>query len=151
MARGADGTDGKLTLSDLFQEIEVVGKRMGWKFLWVSSFKSEFNYDFNVSFRPEDVAAGRAQYNFRQAPDWTREIQDLSRGSVFYKNEAGEIYHTYSAYGRGGEEVLGIHGILDAMPKGRSETTVSLGRSFSIGAVHWPPPLSRRPESSETL
>jgi predicted dithiol-disulfide oxidoreductase (DUF899 family) len=103
------------------EEIEVVRKRMSWKFLWVSSFGSEFNYDFNVSFRPEDVAAGRAQYNFRQAPDWTREIQDLSGRSVFYKNEAGEIYHTYSSYGRGGEEVLGIYGILDGMPKGRNE------------------------------
>jgi predicted dithiol-disulfide oxidoreductase (DUF899 family) len=103
------------------EEIEVVRKRMGWKFLWVSSFGSEFNYDFNVSFRLEDLAAGRAQYNFRRAPDWTREIQDLSGRSVFYKNEAGEIYHTYSSYGRGGEEVLGIYGILDGMPKGRNE------------------------------
>jgi predicted dithiol-disulfide oxidoreductase (DUF899 family) len=103
-------------------EIEIVRQRMGWKFVWVSSFDSEFNYDFNVSFRPEDVAAGRAQYNFRPAPDWMREIQDLSGRSVFYKNAAGEIYHTYSAYGRGGEEVLGIYGILDGMPKGRNET-----------------------------
>lgn len=103
------------------EEIEVVRTRMGWKFLWVSSFNSEFNYDFNVSFRPQDVTAGRAQYNFRQAPDWTREVQDLSGRSVFYKNEAGEIFHTYSAYGRGGEMVLGIYGILDAMPKGRNE------------------------------
>jgi predicted dithiol-disulfide oxidoreductase (DUF899 family) len=104
------------------EEIEVVRKRMGWKFLWVSSFNNEFNYDFDVSFRPEDVEAGRARYNFRQAPDWTREVQDLSGRSVFYKNESGEIYHTYSAYGRGGEQVLGIYGILDAMPKGRNET-----------------------------
>lgn len=104
------------------EEIEVVRRRMGWKFLWVSSFNNEFNYDFNVSFRPQDVAAGRAQYNFRQAPEWTREVQDLSGRSVFYKNAAGEIYHTYSAYGRGGEQVLGIYGILDVMPKGRNET-----------------------------
>ena len=102
-------------------EIEIVRQRMVWKILWVSSFNNDFNYDFNVSFRPEDVAAGRAQYNFRQAPDWTGEIQDLSGCSVFYKNEAGEIYHTYSAYGRGGEGVLGIYTILDSMPKGRNE------------------------------
>jgi hypothetical protein len=95
---------------------------MGWKFLWVSSFQSDFNYDFNVSFRPEDVAAGRAQYNFQRAPDWTRDIQDLSGRSVFYKNDAGDVFHTYSAYGRGGEEVVGIYGILDSMPKGRNET-----------------------------
>jgi len=104
------------------EEIEVVRKRMGWKVTWVSSFNSDFNYDFNVSFKPTDVAAGRAQYNFGPAPEWTATVQDLSGRSVFYKNEAGEIYHTYSAYGRGGEEVLGIYGILDTMPKGRNET-----------------------------
>lgn len=104
------------------EEIEVVRKRMDWKFLWVSSFRTDFNYDFNVSFKPEDVAAGRAQYNFRSAPEWAANIQDLSGRSVFYKNEAGEIFHTYSAYGRGGEEALGIYGIFDATPKGRNET-----------------------------
>jgi predicted dithiol-disulfide oxidoreductase (DUF899 family) len=104
------------------EEIEVVRKRMGWNFLWVSSFGCDFNYDFNVSFRREDVAAKRAQYNFRPAPEWVADIQDLSGRSVFYRNEAGEIFHTYSSYGRGGEEVLGIYGILDAMPKGRNET-----------------------------
>jgi predicted dithiol-disulfide oxidoreductase (DUF899 family) len=104
------------------EEIEVVRKRMGWKFLWVSSFGGDFNYDFNVSFKPEDVLAGRAQYNFGPAPEWTVDVQDLSGRSVFYKNEAGEIFHTYSGYARGGEEVLGIYGILDAMPKGRNET-----------------------------
>jgi len=110
-------------------EIEVVRKRMGWKFLWVSSFDSDFNYDFNVSFRPEDVAAGRAEYNYGPAPEWAAKIQDLSGRSVFYKNDGGEIFHTYSGYGRGGEEALGIYGILDAMPKGRNET----GPAHSLG------------------
>jgi predicted dithiol-disulfide oxidoreductase (DUF899 family) len=104
------------------QEIEVVRKRMGWKFLWVSSFGGDFNYDFNVSFKPEAVASGRAHYNFGTAPEWAAGVQDLSGRSVFYKNEAGQIFHTYSAYSRGGEEVLGIYGILDSMPKGRNET-----------------------------
>jgi predicted dithiol-disulfide oxidoreductase (DUF899 family) len=104
------------------EEIEVVRKRMNWTFLWVSSFDSDFNYDFHVSFRPDEVAAGRAQYNFGTAPEWAAGVQDLSGRSVFYKNDDGEIFHTYSAYGRGGEEVLGIYGILDAMPKGRDET-----------------------------
>ena len=103
-------------------EIEAVRKRMGWTFLWVSSFGSDFNYDFHVSFKPEDVAAGGAQYNYRPAPDWTSTVHDLSGNSAFYKNDAGEVFHTYSSYGRGGEEVLGIYGILDAMPKGRNET-----------------------------
>jgi predicted dithiol-disulfide oxidoreductase (DUF899 family) len=104
------------------EEIEVVRKRMGWTFLWVSSFRGDFNYDFNVSFKAEDVAAGRALYNFQTAPEWTATVQDLSGRSIFYKNETGEIFHTYSGYARGGEEVLGIYGILDAMPKGRNET-----------------------------
>lgn len=103
------------------EEIEVVRKRMDWRFLWVSSFRSDFNYDFDVSFRPEDVAAGRASYNFGRPPDWVAEIQDLSGNSAFYKEESGRIYHTYSAYARGGEEILGIYGILDMMPKGRNE------------------------------
>jgi predicted dithiol-disulfide oxidoreductase (DUF899 family) len=111
------------------EEIEVVRKRMGWKFLWVSSFGSDFNYDFHVTFKPEDVAAGRAQYNFRPAPEWTASVQDLSGRSVFYRDEAGAIFHTYSAYSRGGEDVLGIYGILDSMPKGRNET----GPNHSLG------------------
>jgi predicted dithiol-disulfide oxidoreductase (DUF899 family) len=102
-------------------EIEVVRKRMGWQFLWVSSFGSDFNYDFDVSFRPEDVKAGRALYNFRPAPESAAELQDLSGCTVFYKNESGSIFRTYSAYGRAGEEVLAIYGILDATPKGRNE------------------------------
>ncbi len=104
------------------EEIEIVRKRMDWKALWVSSFANDFNFDFNVSFKPEDVLAGRAQYNFQPAPEWTIDVEDLSGRSVFYRNEASEIFHTYSAYARGGEEVLGIYGILDAMPKGRNET-----------------------------
>jgi predicted dithiol-disulfide oxidoreductase (DUF899 family) len=102
---------------------------MGWKFLWVSSFDNDFNYDFHVTFKPEEVAAGRALYNFRPAPEWTATVQDLSGCSVFYKDEAGKIFHTYSAYSRGGEAVLGIYGILDAMPKGRNET----GPHHSLG------------------
>lgn len=104
------------------EEIEVVRKRMGWQFLWVSSFKNDFNYDFHVSFKAGDVAAGRAEYNYGRAQDWVAQIEDLSGRSVFYKNEAGEVFHTYSAYGRGGENVLGIYGILDTVPKGRNET-----------------------------
>jgi len=103
------------------EEIEAVRKRMGWRFRWVSSNHSDFNYDFNVSFRPEEVAAGRALYNFQEAPEWAAGIEDLSGDSVFYKDESGQIFHTYSTYGRGGEQFLGIYGYLDVMPKGRNE------------------------------
>jgi len=80
--------------------------------------RSDFNYDFNVSFRPEDVAAGRAYYNYRYTNPG---LEDLSGDSVFFRNDAGEIFHTYSVYGRGGEEFLGAYRYLDVMPKGRDE------------------------------
>ncbi|MBI2688133.1 MAG: DUF899 domain-containing protein [Acidobacteria bacterium] len=99
-------------------EIEFVRKRMGWDFRWVSSFHSDFNYDFNVSFTPEEVAAGRAYYNYEYANPW---LEDRSGDSVFFKDNADQIFHTYSTFGRGGEEFLGIYRYLDAMPKGRNE------------------------------
>jgi predicted dithiol-disulfide oxidoreductase (DUF899 family) len=100
------------------EEIEVVRKRMGWRFPWVSSYCSDFNYDFNVSFRPEAIGGGKAYYNFAETSPG---LEDLSGHSVFYTDESGRIFHTYSTYGRGGEEFLGIYRYLDVMPKGRSE------------------------------
>jgi predicted dithiol-disulfide oxidoreductase (DUF899 family) len=103
------------------EEIEAVRKRMGWKFRWVSSYHSDFNYDFNVSFTREDAVSGRAIYNYGVLPEWAAEIEDLSGDTVFYKDEDGQIFHTYSTFGRGGEEFLGIYRFLDATPKGREE------------------------------
>jgi predicted dithiol-disulfide oxidoreductase (DUF899 family) len=100
------------------QEIEAVRQRMGWHFPWVSSHGSDFNYDFHVSFKPEELAAGRAFYNYEYGNPG---LEDLSGDSVFVKDEAGQIFHTYSTYGRGGEEFLGIYRYLDATPKGRME------------------------------
>jgi len=102
-------------------EIEEVRRRMGWQFRWVSSYHSDFNYDFNVSFTPEQIASGRALYNFQRAPDWAAGLEDLSGNSVFFKDNAGQIYLTYATFGRGGEEFLGAYRILDVMPKGRGE------------------------------
>lgn len=99
-------------------EIEAVRKRMGWDFTWVSSFGSDFNYDFNVSFKPEDMAAGRAYFNYRYMSPG---LEDFSGDSVFYKNDAGEIFHTYSTFSRGGEEFLGAYRYIDATPLGRME------------------------------
>jgi predicted dithiol-disulfide oxidoreductase (DUF899 family) len=103
------------------EEIEVVRKRMGWKFPWVSSYHSDFNYDFDVSFTPEQVASGRALYNFGRAPEWAAGLRDLSGRSVFFKDEEGQIYLTYASFGRGGEDFLTAYRILDVMPKGRQE------------------------------
>jgi predicted dithiol-disulfide oxidoreductase (DUF899 family) len=100
------------------EEIEAVRKRMEWHFPWVSSYKSDFNYDFHASFKPEEMAAGTAFYNFRRTSPG---LEDLSGDSVFYKNAAGHIFHTYSTFGRGGEQFLGIYGYLDVTPKGRNE------------------------------
>ena len=83
------------------EEIEVVRKR----FRWVSSYNSDFNYDFNVSFRAEEVAAGRAYYNYRYTNPG---LEDLSGHSVFFKNDSGQIFHTYSTYARGDEVSRGL-------------------------------------------
>ena len=100
------------------EEIESVRKRMGWNVTWVSSFGSDFNYDFHVSFRPDEVAAGRAYYNYEWQKPW---LEDYSGDSVFFKDESGQIFHTYSTFGRGGEELLGAYNVLDMTPKGRDE------------------------------
>ncbi len=100
-------------------EIEAVKKRMSWRFKWVSSFGSDFNYDFNVSFTKEQIASGEAYYNYQlgKVP-----FGELSGRSVFYKDPGGTVFHTYSSYGRGGEDVLGAYRYLDLTPKGRNET-----------------------------
>src|SRR5207248_9577583 len=95
---------------------------MGWKFPFVSSYHSEFNYDSNVSFTRQDVASGRTPYHFSRAPEWAAEIEDLSGDSVFYKDEAGQILHTYSTFVRGGEEFFRIYRILDATSQARHES-----------------------------
>jgi predicted dithiol-disulfide oxidoreductase (DUF899 family) len=103
------------------EEIETVRKRMGWTFPWVSSYRSDFNYDFDVSFTRAQIAAGRALYNFGRAPEWAAGLEDLSGRSVFFKDADGEIYLTYASFGRGGEDFLTAYRILDVMPKGRQE------------------------------
>jgi predicted dithiol-disulfide oxidoreductase (DUF899 family) len=81
-------------------------QKMGWKFNWVSSAGSDFNYDYHVSFTPEEIASGSVYYNYRKTQ---ASVQDLSGFSAFYKDTDGTIYHTYSSYGRGNEEVLGTY------------------------------------------
>ena len=99
-------------------EIEPFRRRMGWRFPWLSSHGSDFNYDFHVSFTPDAAASGKVYYNYAER-DF--EVDELSGFSVFYKNPAGEIFHTYSTYGRGAEELLGTYVVLDLTPKGRNE------------------------------
>jgi predicted dithiol-disulfide oxidoreductase (DUF899 family) len=101
-----------------FAELDAFRRRMGWDVRWVSAGEGPFNYDFQVSFTPEQMAAGKGVHNFEEiAPP----IEDLSGLSVFIKDEDGQVFHTYSQYGRGGEELLIAYGLLDMTPLGRQE------------------------------
>ncbi len=101
------------------EKLQAFKKRMGWHFNWVSSAGNDFNFDYHVSFPPEDVAAGEVYYNYGKEAS---SIDELSGMSVFYKDEAGQVYHTYSTYGRGAEYLIGSYVVLDMTPKGRNET-----------------------------
>jgi predicted dithiol-disulfide oxidoreductase (DUF899 family) len=100
-------------------KIEAFKQRMGWRFKWVSSFDSDFNYDFHVSFTADEIARGEAYYNYELQKIG---IDELSGRSVFYRDAAGDIFHTYSSFARGGEMFLGTYSFLDITPKGREET-----------------------------
>jgi predicted dithiol-disulfide oxidoreductase (DUF899 family) len=99
-------------------EIGRFRRRMGWQFDWVSSHGSDFNRDFGVSFTPEEVAKGTVHYNYGA---WRFAHEELPGISVFCKDDAGEVFHTYSTYGRGVEVMMGTYNLLDLMPKGRDE------------------------------
>ncbi|HTI69593.1 MAG TPA: thioredoxin family protein [Candidatus Limnocylindria bacterium] len=99
-------------------KLEAFKKRMGWHFNWVSSYGGDFNADFHVSFTPEEIAQGKVNYNYTMQEFPSAEAPGLS---VFYKDAAGDIYHTYSTYGRGLEPLLATYQILDLVPKGRDE------------------------------
>ena len=93
-------------------------KRMGWTFKWVSSLESDFNFDFNVSFTPAEVAAKDAMRNFkRQDP----KVSEREGVSVFFKDETGTVFHTYSTYERGIDMLSTDYNYLDLVPKGRDE------------------------------
>ena len=99
-------------------EIETFRQRMGWQFPWVSSNGNSFNYDFRVSFTPEEVASGHIDYNFGE---WQETGEEWPGVSAFYKDEAGDVFHTYSTFGRGVEVMMHTYAMLDLTPKGRNE------------------------------
>lgn len=98
--------------------LETFKQRMGWRFQWVSSAPSDFNFDFHVSFAPEEQAKGRVYYNYDMMEFPSEEAHGAS---VFYKNDAGEVFHTYSSYARGCDVLVGTYNYLDFVPKGRDE------------------------------
>ena len=99
-------------------KIEAFKRRMGWSFKWVSSGGNDFNYDYHVSFTPEVVDAGAAVYNYAKTGT---KSSDLPGVSVFYRDEAGNVYHTYSTYARGIDVLNAAYQYLDLAPKGRDE------------------------------
>jgi predicted dithiol-disulfide oxidoreductase (DUF899 family) len=103
-------------------EITAFQKRMGWKFPWVSSFGNDFNFDYKVSATKDEQKGGKAYYNYELTEFPSEERPGLS---VFYKNEAEEIFHTYSAYARGLDILLPTYNFLDMTPKGRDEEGLS--------------------------
>ena len=99
-------------------EIERFRRRMGWQFSWVSSNGNDFNYDFHVSFKPEERVNGTVHYNYGMVEFPADEAPGIS---LFYKDDAGQVFHTYSTYGRGVEVMMGTYNMLDLTPKGRDE------------------------------
>jgi predicted dithiol-disulfide oxidoreductase (DUF899 family)/uncharacterized damage-inducible protein DinB len=105
-------------------EIEAFKKRMGWRFKWMSSFGSDFNFDYQVSMRKDEQAGGKVYYNYELTEFPSDERPGLS---VFSKGENGEVFHTYSTYARGLDILLTAYNFLDMTPKGRNE-----------GGLPWP-------------
>jgi predicted dithiol-disulfide oxidoreductase (DUF899 family) len=103
-------------------EIEAYKRRMGWHFPWVSSFSNSFNHDYHVSFTEEELQAPKVFYNFTEIES-SKANDELPGLSAFFKNDSGEIFHTYSSYARGLEEWIGTLMILDRAPMGRNEKT----------------------------
>lgn len=103
-------------------KLQAFKKRLGWRFNWVSSHDTDFNADFHVSFTQAQMAQGKVDYNYTLQEFPSDEAPGLS---VFYKTPAGEIFHTYSTFGRGLESLLGTYMLLDLVPKGRDEDDLS--------------------------
>lgn len=101
-----------------YRKLETYKKRMGWNFKWVSSGNTDFNFDYHVSFTPEEKAKNKAFFNYKiQDPD----SSDREGTSVFFKDAKGNVFHTYSTYARGIDMVNTAYHYLDLVPKGRDE------------------------------
>jgi predicted dithiol-disulfide oxidoreductase (DUF899 family) len=103
------------------REFEPFKTRMGWRFKWVSSADSDFNFDYHVSASEADKAAGKMNYNYETIDSATDELPGIT---VFTKDDAGQVFHTYSSYARGVDILIGAHNYLDMTPKGRNENTI---------------------------
>lgn len=109
-------------------EIERFKTRMGWKFPWVSSSGSDFNFDYHVSASPNEKTGGQVEYNYEMT---TFPSEERPGASVFCKNPAGQVFHTYSTYSRGLDILIGAYNLIDLVPRGRDED----GLKFSMAWV----------------
>jgi predicted dithiol-disulfide oxidoreductase (DUF899 family) len=107
-------------------KIDAYKKRMGWSFPWVSSHGSDFNFDYQASFTPDQIAAG-TYYNYQVQPNKVSEQVGIS---VFARNERGEVFHTYSCYSRGVDMLNGAYHYLDLVPKGRDEDDLQFSMAW---------------------
>jgi len=103
-------------------QLEAFKKRMGWSFKWVSAFGSDFNHDYHVSFTPEAIERGEAYYNYKVDRFASEEAPGIS---VFYRDQSGNIFHTYSCYARGLDMLNVAYHYLDLVPRGRDEAGLS--------------------------
>jgi predicted dithiol-disulfide oxidoreductase (DUF899 family) len=104
------------------EKLRAYKARMGWRFEWVSTADEDFNRDFGVVFSEDEIAGGRIDYNFGTIVAEPRYLtRDLPGVSVFCRNEAGEVFHTYSTYARGLDALLGANHYLDLTPEGRND------------------------------
>ena len=101
-------------------KLQAYKQRLGWKAKWVSSYANTFNYDYHVSFTKDQLAKGKVDYNYGMVEGF----DELPGLSVLFKDDAGTLFHTYSSYARGNEEVIGAFIYLDITPKGRNETEI---------------------------
>jgi predicted dithiol-disulfide oxidoreductase (DUF899 family) len=108
-------------------EIQAFRRRMGWRFAWVSSHGSDFNRDFHVSFTPDEVAGGNVYYNYEEGGFPSEEAPGVS---VFHQDATGAVFHTYSAYARGLDILVGAYNWLDLVPKGRDEDGLAFTMSW---------------------
>ena len=108
-------------------KIERFKKRMGWSFKWVSSGGSDFNYDLQVSFTPDQIERGAVVYNYEPTD---MNMADREGVSVFYRDEQGAVFHTYSAYARGIDLLNTAYNYLDLAPKGRDEDGLDFTQSW---------------------
>jgi predicted dithiol-disulfide oxidoreductase (DUF899 family) len=108
-------------------KLEAFEKRMGWTFKWVSSGQTDFNYDYQASFTPEQVQSGAVFYNYSKVK---LDMADREGVSVFYKDESGAVFHTYSSYARGIDMLNGAYHFLDLVPKGRDEDRLAFTQEW---------------------